>query len=313
MSLNIPQTFGCLDAPEILRSHITSFRNSVGELPEDSTAAWASGANYAAGDERHRVETGMVYTATAAITASAVPPEQDAAKWNATRPTNRMAAFDLYRHTRTSGDSQLILTLRPDAFVDMVYLAGVTGASATVSVTDGPAGPVVQPLTTIPLDSYGVHDWQAVFLAPVLLQEYALFTGIELCADPVITITINNPGSTAKLGKVLAGRFLSLGWAEYGVSFRVQNNDYTKFFPDGTYEYRERPPSAHVSGRVFIDPKDFQAVGTYIEMYRSRPTLWAMHTGEGFDLLRHVAKFSGELTRDSFGRASLNATMEGMP
>ena len=304
-------TFGVLDAVTLTRANIVSASTSAGALPEDGTAAWSAGETCAAGDLRHRVSTGVVYVRVTPG-AGSNPPEADPINWKPLRPTNKMAPFDLYRSTAAIGNEQLSYVLRPQDIVSEVWLGGVEATSATITVTDGAGGATVFGPHVIALDSQGVNDWQAFFLAPVRFSESAYVTGIPMALDPVINITLSNPGGVARLGAVQMGRFIGLGMTEYGAEFSVVPYSYRKFAEDGTYTYVKRPSGGEISTPVFIEPANAALVRDILLRYESVPALWIGHSGAQYEPLRGFGVFEGSLRYDNFGRCTLTGRIQSM-
>lgn len=103
---------------------------------ETDFPAWAAGTSYAAGAKAIRTTTAThrVYQRLIAGTTS-TPPEDDPVNWKNFSPTNRWAMFDRNAATRTLIASPLTVVIAmPMAYNDIV-LMGVTGTTATVTVT----------------------------------------------------------------------------------------------------------------------------------------------------------------------------------
>ncbi len=309
--MDLPVTFGMLDAVPLGRSHIVSASTSAGALPEDGTAPWNPAESYLVGDLRHRVSIGVVYARIVAGT-TAPAPEVDAINWKPLRPTNTMAPFDLYRSTQAVGDAELTYVLRPGDLITDLWLGGLEATTATITITEGPGGALVFGPTDYALDGQGVHDWQAFFLAPVRLQDTLYVSGLSLALDPVITIRVANPGGVARLGAIQLGRFIGLGTTQYGVEFSVLPYSYKKFEADGTYTYIKRPSGGEISGPVFIDPANAASVKDLLVRYESVPALWLFHTGAAYEPLRGFGPFEGSVRYDEYGRCTLTGRLQSM-
>lgn len=304
-------TFGVLDAVQLGRGNIVSASTSSGALPEDGTEPWSAAEAYAVGDLRHREATGEVYIRVAAGT-TPNPPEVDPINWRPLRPTNKMAPFDLYRSTQAVGNDELTYVLRPQEIVSEVWLGGLEATSATITVADGPGGPTIFGPHDVALDGEGVHDWQAFFLAPVRLQESCYVSGIPMATDPVVTITLSNPGGTARLGAIQMGRFIGIGVTEYGAEFSVIPYSYRKFAEDGTYTYVKRPSGGEISTPVFVEPDNATLVRDLLLRYESVPALWIGHSADQYSPLRGFGVFEGSLRYDNYGQCTLTGRIQSM-
>ena len=304
-------TFGVLDSATWTDATVLSVRNSVSDLPEDPAPEWNAATAYTVGAEVHRPGTHRVYSR---LTAGTTPtaPESDPTNWKDMRPTNRWAAFDLYRSTQMSGDTQINLTLRPGVFTSSVWLGGTHATSASLTVRDGVGGPVVHATETHTLDSAGRYDWQSFFLAPTLLQSSDFFTNLQLCVDPVLEITLDFPGGVAKLGSVQVGRFVPLATTEYGTGIGRRSFSFRKENPDGTYEWLKRPGAQEIDVKAFVEPSMVRAVDAMLERYDATPALWIAHTEAGYEVLRCFGVFEGKVTYDNYGQCTLTGRIEGI-
>jgi hypothetical protein len=270
--------FSLLDSLALaLDGTVTSVASGGAEIPEDPTPVWkpsAPAGTYAIGTEVHRVETHTVYTRLTDHTgAETTPPENDSVNWLAMRASNRMAAFDIYRKTQTAADGDLTIVLRPAGFVTDLWLAGLQAQTVEVTVQAGPDGEEVWHAGPIGLDNALIDRWSLYWDEPQHLADDWLFTHVEMCPDPVITITLLNDGPVL-LGSVQAGRTKRIGETRWGAGGGPIDNSFYDFEADGTAKWVRREPTTMLECQVEVDPADANYVDHLIRSRIGVPTLY---------------------------------------
>lgn len=308
---DLPLTFGVLDAVQITEDAIVSITDDNGPLPEDPTGLWVSGKNYAIGDEVHRVETHSVYSCVVAGSSTKLP-EQDPTKWTRMRPTNRIAAFDVYRSTRTEGEGELTIVLRPGGLISAVWLGGLVATEAFVTVQEGVGGPEVFPETSMYLAGYGRYDWQTFFLSPVRIQEAAYFGDIPVTPDPVITIRLTQLGGLPSVGMIQVGQFVPLGATQYDTDIGRIRYSSIRTEEDGTQSFTPRPSAGDVNIRALIPWDKANEVEYLLSKYDAVPTLWVGHTDNKFGVLNKFGLFEGRFRFVHYEVCELSGTITGM-
>ena len=306
-----PMIFGVLDALPINEATILSITDSGGPLVEDPTPVWNAATNYTVGTEAHRVTTHQVYVRVVAGV-SATPPENDPINWKAMRSTNRVAAFDIYRNTKTVGSGELTLTLRFTGILTALWLGGLDATEVSVKVQNGVGGPEVMPETSVYLAGYGRYDWQTFFLAPVRVQDSWYLGDIPICADPVVTIKLTQLGGSPAIGMVQAGQFIGLGATQYDADIGRIRYSTIRTEADGTQTFIPRASAGDVNVRALIPDEKAAEVDYLLAKYDAVPTLWVGHTDNKYGVLNKFGLFEGRLRFSYYGVCELTGTITGM-
>ena len=312
----VPMTFGVLDAVPITESAVVSITDENGTLPEDSTPAWsatAAAGSYPPGTLVHRATTHQVYSRITAHTAveATTPEAAGPAVWKPLRTTNRAAAFDIYTSTKLVGEGEVTIVLQPGGFVDAVWLGGLEATEVFVKVQDGVGGPLVLEETSYYLAGEGRYDWQTFFLAPVRVKDSAYIGGIQLCADPVITIRLTQVGGSPAIGMVQAGRFIGLGSTQYDADVGRIRYSTINTAADGTRSFTPRPSGGEVNVRV-ITPRDKAGeIDGLLALYDARPALWIGSTDNRLGVLTKFGLFEGRVRFVNYQFNELAGTITG--
>lgn len=196
-------------------------------VPEDPTPAWTSGT-YAVGDERHVVATHTVYRCAIAGS-STVSPELDPTRWQARRPTNRMAAFDALTSTQSISTTQdLVWAINGVRFCNAVDLHALEGATYEIEVRETAGGALIANRTgRLRAQPKGLYDYLFGRRRPV---RRVRVTGLPIRPAAQVTVRIKAAaGATRAVGMIALGKFRSLlaraewGGAEYGAKAEPYN------------------------------------------------------------------------------------------
>ncbi len=186
--------------------------------PGVGETAWAAGTAYAVGALAYRATNHRVYRRLVAGT-TATAPELDTTTWELAGSTNRWGMFDAEVSTLTQATSAITVVLDVGA-IDSLAMAGLVGSTATITLTDGPAGPVVYS-RVVDLSAANIYDWYTYFFAPfdqatsLVLQDLPPYTAGRL------TIAIAGTGTVA-CGAVIAGNRYDLGYSQLGITSGIK-------------------------------------------------------------------------------------------
>lgn len=308
------KTFGVLDRVDVADIHVVSIKGGdpLVDLPESASTVWAPGT-FTIGNVRYQASTHSIYTCIKAhTTVGSTPPSQDGANWKYYATTERWRLFDLYRSTKTVASNRLQIVMRPLMVVDTIDLQGLRGYQASITITDGPGGPVILPTTTYDLGGDGITDWEPFFYDPVALSDSLYVSDLPVCSDPIVTIEITFPGNQVELGMLQLGSFIPLGWTEYDADIGVVSYSYIKEAEDGTLTLRKRSSAGDMNVRVWVDPADARRVAAMLDRYDGVATLWVGHTGSEFSPLRKVGFFDGRLSYPNFAQRTLSGRVKGV-
>ncbi|SDM57411.1 hypothetical protein SAMN05428957_10895 [Oryzisolibacter propanilivorax] len=249
---------------------------STSVAAEDATPVWAAATAWAKDALCHRVETHMVYRRITAGT-SPTPPEGDAALWQALRPTNRRAMFNLLHDTRTRVEGgPLTVTLAPGQRVDSLALVGLTGASATVRVAIG--ADVLE--RSFPLLTRRVRSWYQYFTAPFVQQGALTLWDLPPYRGATITVTITpnaaGPAGVAECGRLILGMGARIGELQWDYENDALNFSRIERNFDGSLAAIEQRRSVPTNALpVRVDAADVDAVLALRARLNAVPALWS--------------------------------------
>lgn len=242
----------------------------------ESESAWSSGTTYALGAAVYRVIDGIHERFTSLQNSNLNHiPEDSPTWWLDEGPTNKWAMFDASVSTQTTRADNIAVTVNVPATerIDVVYLAGLTGVSVRIQITDAIAGAVYDQTFSL-ADSAGIGDWYSYFMdEPVYLTEL-LVTDLPNGAGSVLTVTVTNTGSTAACGALVTGFRKSMGGAQWGWTTEIR--DYSVFQEDA-FGNRVLVPRAYrrlANGRAIIDNRLKDAIETLLADCRASVRLY---------------------------------------
>ena len=285
---------------------------SVSE-PDTSTGetVWSAATTYAIGNTAIRATTHRVYTALAAG-ADAGLPEVTPLRWKDTGPTNKYAAFDIYRSTAITQAGTLTMTVKPGVITDMAFF-GLQGDSLRV-VCSPAAGGVAYYDKTFSLATYLTGDlmWEFYFGTP-RQQDGLRVTGLyPQDAQVSITLTVSAITGVAAIGIWAMGSFNSLGGPQYG--FKAQPVDYSRITTDayGTVTIAKGLAAKNLAGDCMMAATDAQATADVVYRLLSIPCAWVMSEDPAYDYLSAFGLGSADITAAGPSHALLTLTVRGI-
>ena len=141
-------------------------------------------------------------------------PAVSTAWWLDIGPTNKWAMFDLYRNTKTSGTSPLIVEVSIVSRINSVALLGLEATSALVELLDAGSPTVVLYTHTEDLTNPTIVDWYAY--AENTFQTKPAFVLFDLppYLNAILRVTITNTGGDAACGALAIGSYQFIGTAQ---------------------------------------------------------------------------------------------------
>lgn len=236
---------------------------SGSSIPEPAAVygevAWVSGAAYTVGQER--THSGSVYACTVTHTGSSITPPFDPARWLRKGPTLRMAPFDDYTSTLASSTGALTYVIYPGV-CDGIKIYGAVADHYTVTVRDGPGGPVI---ATSAGDFWGqaIGLWELAF-GFLGYTDQVTVNDLPFLVNPEVTISLTSePGVPVSVGDIKVGTWKVIaeedpktpwsGRPENGATSEHKTYTTRKTNPDGTYKVTLRPSARNVKFRVVVD------------------------------------------------------------
>ena len=249
--------------------------------PDGSETAWSGATTYALAAEVYLASTHMRYRSVQASNLNHNPATDDGTWWLNLGGTNRWAMFDNYVSTAsTKATSPLTVTIAP-GLCDGLFLYGLIGTSADITITDGAGGPTVY-TATLDLLTPSITTWYDYYFGAFRQVPYFVLTDLPPYVNARITLTVTGDAAVA-CGMMAPGRLYTIGQTQY--SPRVGIRDYSRKTTDADTGY-----TTLVQGRfaktlraeVRLFSTTFAEVHSTLESLRATPCVWiADSNGDG--------------------------------
>lgn len=217
----------------------------------------------------------------------------DPAWWLDIGPNNRWAMFDQVIGSKTVANDEIKVSFRslglPGSFevgrVDSVALLNVSATSAQIVSYDYRTATTVYDQTFSLIDGSGITDWYAYFYEDATYLRELIVLDLPPVSNPLITITLANPGGEVSIGAVIAGQQRDLGGTQYGASIGI--TDYSKKEADefGGYSIVERAFSKRGRFTVMTENERVPALIDLAAQYRATPVVWVGSDAMAFTAL----------------------------
>lgn len=285
--------------------------------PAAGETAWSAAGVYAVGSLAIRATTHRVYRRLVAGT-TATPPENDLTavspalpNWEELSGTNRWAVFDQVTNSVSTRASPLDVTIAP-GIVNALALIGLSGASVTITMTDGAAGPTVYS-RTVDLSLSIVPDWYAYFFEPFRQRGSVTLTDLPPFINGRVRVEITGSADVA-CGGIITGTLYTLGATQYGATAGIR--DYSRKEVDaatGLISLEQRRFSKTLRARLQIPTGGVNAAHTLLTELRGRACVWLGDNGSDLEPLQ-VFGFYRDMSLDvSFpGVSHYTLDIEGM-
>lgn len=179
--------------------------------PDTGESAWSAATTYAAGATVYVASNHTKYISKQSANTNHDPTTDTTRTWwYPVGGTNRWAAFDEYLSTSsTRASTSLAVTIAPGV-CDALFLYGLSGTSATVTMINGAGGPTVYS-TTLNLQQPKINDWYAYYFEPNRLVPFFVLTDLPPYVNGRITVTVTAASSPVSIGMVKPGRTYNVG------------------------------------------------------------------------------------------------------
>lgn len=272
-------------------------------IPE---VAWNAATNYSIGTEVIRTGTHRVYTSLATGVDAGLP-EATPTRWKDTRPTNKWAAFDLYRNTAIKKNGTLTMTVKP-GIITAAQMFGLVGDSIRVVCKNATSGVTYYDQTTsLSLYLSGDLEWEFWFGTPRQQDSLRVSGLYPQDAQVEITLTPSTTTGWAQIGILALGSFNDLGIPEKG--FKASPVDYSRINVDsdtGEVSIGKGLAAKNISGEcVMLTAEEGQAVCDVVYMLLGVPCAWVITTEAGYDYLSTFGLGSADITAGDLPTLSL--------
>lgn len=242
--------------------------------PETDYTAWNSATAYTVGQRCILVSTHKVYECL--ITNTNFSPDVNLTgltpKWLQIGATNRWLMFDASWGTQTSITTPLTVVLTPGTIINSLALLNLAATSVVVSMVV--SGSTVYSTTIDLSGGAAVQDWYSYFFDPISYKTDLVLTDLPPYSSCVITITINNTGSSAKCGNCVLGSFYDLGGTQYNATAGIVDYSAKSTDPFGNNTVIKRAYSKRMTAKLQINKLIVDDVVTTLAAYRSTPIVW---------------------------------------
>lgn len=248
--------------------------SGIAEPDTGDPAVWSSGTTYALNATARSATTHRIYKSVQASNLNHDPTTDDGTWWVSMGGVNRWAMFDEYVSTgSTKAASPLTVTIAPGV-CDSLYLYGMVGETATVTMTNGLGGPTVY-TRTLDLLVPKVADWYAYYFEPYRQIPSFVLTDLPPYLNGHITLSITASSGAVSCGMMAACRSLTLGDTQYGV--RAGIRDYSRKVTDADTGYtviEQRKYAKTMQASIRCEAGYFNELQQQLELYRSTPCGW---------------------------------------
>ncbi|MFZ2309595.1 MAG: hypothetical protein WAW73_19635 [Rhodoferax sp.] len=196
-------------------------------------AAYNPATTYAQGEIVSNIAANVHELYESVVAANVGNALTDTAKWLLLGSTNARAMFDSTYGSQTTNAESIVAVIAPGVLVNSMFLGNLDASS--VSLAQSVSGYA----KTINLNSHLVRDWYSYFYEDLVRVKDVVFDDIPPYAASSLTLTVSNPGDTAKCGICSIGKSVTLGetaWDVIGgnISYSGTTTDgfgYTTFVP----------------------------------------------------------------------------------
>jgi hypothetical protein len=234
-------------------------------------AAYAAGTTYALDALVYRSTTHRIYQSLQAANLGNTP-ETSPAWWSEVSGTNKWAMFDNGVASASSGASPLTVVFEP-GIIDALVIINPVGNTATITATDGAAGPTVYS-KTLDLQAPVIADWYAYYFEPFRQVPLFVLADLPPYLNLRVTITITGTGTVA-CGMCIPGRSYKVGDTEMSVQAGIR--DYSRKVTDpatGLVTLEQRKFAKTLRATVQAQRALVNEISQQLETARAVPCVW---------------------------------------
>ena len=232
---------------------------------------WGSGTTYNTGDRV--VHNERVWEALKDSVTSE-PSNTNETDWLRVGFANKWRMFRAGRDSTSNRDDSIDVTITPNQAITTLAALGLSGNSATLTVTDPTEGVVFD--DTLSLVDISAANWWEYFFLPIDTSDTAIFNGIPPfpAASYDLTISAINTSTEVQAGRIVMGIERELGVTNFGTS--VSTLDFSKRERDefGNLELIPRRVVRLVDYDATVETGRLDAVVKILQELSTVPTLF---------------------------------------
>jgi hypothetical protein len=213
-----------------------------------------------------------VYESLVGTNSGNPPAVDDGTKWLEIGPTNRWAALDLERNTRTWSASPYTNVLTPGQRVDALFLGNLVANAVTITIT---SSAVTVYSATIDLNDRPVFNWYDYFFKRFATKPTVLKLDLPPYTNAIITITITRTSGLVGCGSIVIGSQEYLGTTQHGAESEARNFskiERTEYGELAELVKRRSVPKSNQTIR--FDKSRTRAIQELIEALNAMPAVW---------------------------------------
>jgi len=189
--------------------------------------AYAGGTTYAALDYAQDNTNHLIYRSL--VGSNLGNALTDTTKWQLIGPTNRWAALDYDRNTKSSAPLSLTYVFAPGQRCNSLGLGGIRANSYSLTVTSVIGGGTVYSASGS-LNTRLTLGWYDYFFGEFTTKESLAFFDVPPYTDAIWTLTLTATSGNAELGSLMVGTYVYLGATQYtaasdALNFSLFNRD----------------------------------------------------------------------------------------
>jgi hypothetical protein len=240
-------------------------------------------------------------------------PDTNPEWWIRKSSNNTYSMFDEFVNTQTTRNSNLTVTVQPNAIFNSIAVFNISGANTLqVTVKDGVSGPTVYDSGMLSLDDTIIVDWYMYFFEPYDLKSDIILQGIPPYSTGVITASFSG-GSAVAVGNFIFGIIYDIGQTQYGANAGIR--DYSTKDPNafGITSLVKRAFSKRMNANLYVSNGDIRFVRKLLEDLRATPAVWVGTDDDTYDVLNvygYYKDFNMEISYPSYSLCSLE--IEGL-
>lgn len=235
----------------------------------------------------------------------------DATKWIDLGPTNPWGMFDQKLGTLTTNTDTIEVTVTPTGRATALAMFGLDAVSVTVTVTDSIDGVVFGPTEYALSNSDNVSDYYDYCFEPIIRKTELMVDGIPPYVGPDIDVVIDNTGSSAVCGNLVAGSLRTIGATIYGSGFGIIDASVKQEDDFGNIELVERTYRSTASLDVIVDRLLVDEVKRVLSSRRAIPTVY-IGTGEYDATLIYGFPRNWSVSVDHYQKSRLSIDLESL-
>lgn len=301
-------------APDVLPAAVAGVSDLLSSnVPIDDHAAWSAGTAYTTG--QRVIVTGYTDIWECVTGNTGVNPTTDTSgKWLLVGKINRWRMFDKYMGSQTALAEAIGISVRPGAACDCLVLFGLVAASVRVAVNDLYDGEVYQrefqTMVKQPLQTSTFYDY--LHNVEVEAKDILVVSDLPLSRNCTVTVQINMPGGTAKVGMCLFGRGEEIGTPEWGATVGI--SDYSQVSRDtwGNPDIVERTFSDKAHMQIVLPTKDVPRVKKLLASRRAKATVFMGHVDYPSTIVYGFPKDFDQVLK-GVAWSDYQLTVEGLP